>query len=169
MQNFVRKPAPYNRERAVEYAHTWAFGRNPAYYNFDSAGGDCTSFASQCLYAGCGIMNYTKDVGWYYRTPADRAAAWAGVEFLKNFLAANSGPGPYGSVLPLTEAQPGDLIQLRFNGPVFGHTPFVVAVLSPDPSGILVAAHSFDCDNRPLDSYVFDECRLLHIEGVRYN
>ena len=45
---------PYDREAAVAYAHRWAFGRNPAYSNFDGMGGDCTNFASQCLYAGTG-------------------------------------------------------------------------------------------------------------------
>ena len=43
---------PYDRSAAVTYAHRWAFGRNPRYYNFDELGGDCTNFASQCLYAG---------------------------------------------------------------------------------------------------------------------
>ena len=76
----------YNRDKSVEYAHQWAYGRNPAYYNFDQLGGDCTSFISQCLYAGCGVMNYTRDTGWYYISSYDRAAAWSGVEFLHRFL-----------------------------------------------------------------------------------
>ena len=42
---------PYNRRSAVEYAHTWAYGRNPAYFDYQRLGGDCTNFASQCLYA----------------------------------------------------------------------------------------------------------------------
>ena len=56
----------YNRERAVEYAHKWAFSRNPRYYDFQNIGGDCTNFASQVIYAGCGEMNYTPTFGWYY-------------------------------------------------------------------------------------------------------
>ena len=43
---------PYDRRAAVEYAHKWAFGRNPEFYDFSEIGGDCTNFASQCLYAG---------------------------------------------------------------------------------------------------------------------
>ena len=31
---------PYNRQAAVAYAHRWAFGRNPAYSNFDGMGGE---------------------------------------------------------------------------------------------------------------------------------
>ncbi|MFV0314907.1 MAG: hypothetical protein ACK5I7_07350, partial [Anaerotignum sp.] len=30
----LMKKINYNRERAVSYAHQWAFGRNPHYYNF---------------------------------------------------------------------------------------------------------------------------------------
>lgn len=36
----------YYRQKAKEYAKKWAYGRNPKYYNFDSVGGDCTSFVS---------------------------------------------------------------------------------------------------------------------------
>ena len=49
---------------------------NPKYYNFQNIGGDCTNFASQVLYAGSGIMNYTPTFGWYYINVNDRAPAW---------------------------------------------------------------------------------------------
>ena len=35
----------------IAYARKWAFSRNPAYYDFDDIGGDCTNFISQCLQA----------------------------------------------------------------------------------------------------------------------
>ena len=41
------KEQEYNRQKAIEYAKKWAYGRNSNYYNFDSVGGDCTSFVSQ--------------------------------------------------------------------------------------------------------------------------
>ena len=69
----------YRREDATAYAARWAFGRNPRYLSFNGIGGDCTSFVSQCLFAGGGVMNYQKDVGWYYSSPANRAAAWSSV------------------------------------------------------------------------------------------
>ncbi len=56
----------YNRKFVYEYAKRWAYGRNPKYYNFDSVGGDCTNFVSQCIYAGLGQMNYDRNNGWYY-------------------------------------------------------------------------------------------------------
>ena len=48
---------PYDRLEAVSYAHRWAYGRNPAFYDYEEIGGDCTNYASQCIYAGTGVMN----------------------------------------------------------------------------------------------------------------
>lgn len=61
------KISDYDRKAAVEYAHEWAYFRNPAFYNYQLLGGDCTNFASQCIYAGSKVMNYTPVFGWYYR------------------------------------------------------------------------------------------------------
>ena len=55
----------YDRASAVAYANRWAYFRNPEYYDFSSIGGDCTSFASQCILAGGAPMNFTPDFGWY--------------------------------------------------------------------------------------------------------
>ena len=158
----------YDRYRAVEYAKRWAFDRNPLFDNFAGIGGDCTNFASQCIYAGAGVMNFTPTFGWYYRSAEDRAPAWSGVEFFYNFLTrAESSPGPIAtSSQNLTLARPGDMIQLLFEGDVFQHTPVVISTDgSGDPSRIFVAAHSNDADCRPLDTYNYQRYRLLHIEG----
>ena len=34
---------PYDRLEAVIYAHRWAYGRNPAFYDYEEIGGDCTN------------------------------------------------------------------------------------------------------------------------------
>jgi len=159
---------PYNREAAVTYAHMWAYRRNPAFYDFERIGGDCTNFASQCIYAGTGVMNYTPTYGWYYISPDDRAPAWTGVVYLYNFLTANRGVGPYGSAVGIGEVEPGDLVQLKLRHDYFDHTPVIVAVGSPPtPDNILVAAHSQDVDYRPLATYSYRDIRFIHIEGVR--
>lgn len=159
---------PYDRETAVAYAHRWAYHRNPDYYNFDELGGDCTNFASQCLYAGSGVMNYTPTFGWYYNSQYSRAPAWTGVEFFYNFLTRKKeSPGPVGRQADMAEVQPGDFVQLRFAAGPFAHNPVVVAVGSPSSlDSILVAAHSEDSDNRPLSTYPIAEARFLHILGV---
>ena len=162
---------PYDRRAAVAYAHKWAYGRNPAYYDFSEIGGDCTNFASQCLYAGTGIMNFTADFGWYYIDATDRAPAWTGVPFFWEFMTRpQPTTGPVGIQVNMNLLQPGDFVQLRFedSGEVFAHTPVVVSVGSvPSLDNILVAAHSNDADYRPLDSYKkVVEWRFLHIVGA---
>ncbi len=159
----------YIRALAVAYAYRWAFKRNPLYANFDFMGGDCTNFVSQCLFAGCGVMNFTPDVGWYYRSLNDRSAAWSGVEYLYRFLTNNQGPGPYGRLLPLDAAKPGDVIQLSFNGVTYAHSLLVTQTgASPNPSNILLTSHTFDAKNRPLATYPYQALRLIHLDGARY-
>lgn len=154
----------YDRQAAVEYAHKWAFSRNPEFYIFDELGGDCTNFCSQCLYAGYPEMNYTKDTGWYYISPSSRAAAWTGVSYLHRFLTTNRGPGPAGIELPLENTVPGDIVQLSFDGEVFSHSLFVVSTgRRPSVYNILIATHSKDSDNRPLSTYTYSKSRLIHI------
>ena len=159
----------YDRNKAVAYAQKWALARNPAYYNFDALGGDCTSFVSQCLYAGGGIMNTTPDVGWFYKSLNSRSAGWSGVEFLHKFLVNNKGKGPYATVVPLKDVQAGDIIQLSFDGIKFGHSLFVVGIRHfAVPENVFVATHTYDSINRPLSSYMYDSYRVLHINGFRY-
>ena len=158
----------YNRQAAIVYAKQWAFSRNPKYYAFDKIGGDCTNFASQCIFAGCGIMNFTPTYGWYYINANQKAPAWTGVEYLWNFLTRKVfSVGPAGEPCALEELLPGDLIQLSFKGEGFQHSPVVVAVGSPvSTENILVAAHSYDADNRPLATYEYQQARFLHITGT---
>lgn len=154
---------PYNREAAVAYTRKWALGRNPAFYDFQNIGGDCTNFASQCIYAGAQVMNYTPVMGWYYRSASDRSASWSGVEYLYNFLVNNRSVGPYARVVSRWEAEPGDIVQLGTEQGNFYHSPVITAVTPT----ILVAAHTYDALDRPLSSYSYDAARFLHIEGVR--
>lgn len=158
----------YNRTAVVMYAHRWAYGRNPRFYDYENLGGDCTNFASQCIYAGSGVMNFTPTFGWYYIDANQKAPAWTGVPYLYNFL-TRQGPsiGPVGEPCALEDLRPGDLIQLSFKGEEFQHSPIVVSVGSvPAPDNILIAAHSYDADNRPLSTYEYQKIRFLHIAGV---
>ncbi|MBQ8627710.1 MAG: amidase domain-containing protein [Agathobacter sp.] len=154
---------PYNRAAAVTYAHRWAFDRNPAYYDFSPVGGDCTNFASQCIYAGARMMNFTPIMGWYYRTSTDRTASWSGVEYLYQFLVNNQSVGPYARVVSQNEVKAGDIVQFGTHNGGFYHSPVITAT-SPI---ILVTAHSFDALDKPLASYTYEVVRFLHIEGVR--
>jgi len=155
----------YNREKAVAYAHNWAYKRNPKYYNFDALGGDCTNFASQVLYSGGKEMNYKSLYGWYYKNLNNRTPSWSGVEFLYKFLTTNS--TPYAERVDVREIVQGDLIQLSFSGLDFQHTLVVVKADNPsnigDVNNILVATHTYDSDYRPLSTYNWADIRFLHI------
>lgn len=158
------KEKEYNRIEAVNYARKWAFKRNPKYYDFDDIGGDCTSFISQCLYAGCKIMNYKKHIGWYYNSVNDRAPAWSSVEFLYRFLTTNKSVGPVAKVSNYNDIQIGDIIQLKFSGMTnFSHSLLVV---NKDESEIYVATHTDDSYRRSLSTYQFENIRFLHISKV---
>lgn len=162
---------PYNRAAVVLYAHRWAYGRNPDFYDYECIGGDCTNFASQCVYAGSGVMNYTPTFGWYYINANDKSPSWTGVEYFYNFMTRqerNSGPVAVDS--PISQVQAGDVVQISFDGVRWNHTPVVVATLNRPPRSpreILVAAHSYDADNRPLSTYPYKILRFLHFIGVR--
>jgi hypothetical protein len=155
---------PYDRTGAFEYAKTWALDRNSAYLNFQGLGGDCTNFASQCIFAGSKVMNYTPVTGWYYISSYNRTASWSGVEYLFNFLTSNKAAGPYAVESNADAIEIGDIVQLGDKNGHFYHSPVVTGIT---PQGILLAAHTYDAYMKPLDNYVYHTARYLHIEGVR--
>ena len=159
----------YNREKAVQYAKKWALDRNPKYYNFDPVGGDCTSFISQVLYAGSGIMNYGLN-GWYYKNGNDKSPSWSGVEYLHKFLVSNNGIGPFGREVRIEKIEKGDIIQLSFDQTRFHHSLVVVDILNNIRSlnNILISTHTEDSLNRRVSTYTFNRIRFIKIDGVRY-
>jgi hypothetical protein len=150
----------YDRQKVFDYAEKWAFFRNPRYYDFSSLGGDCTNFASQCLYAGAPVMNYTKDTGWYYISLNNRAAAWTSAEYFRLFMLKNTSVGPVGEKRNPFELEKGDFISLLSNGRSF-HTLVVVGF---DGNMPLIAAHTYNAFMRRLDSYYYDEAVGIHIK-----
>ncbi len=159
---------PYNRMAAVRYAHQWAYGRNPLFYDFEELGGDCSSFVSQCVLAGSGVMNFTPTYGWYYINGNQKSPSWSGVPYFYNFMTREQPSlGPFGRPCKISQLMPGDVVQLSFDGKSFQHTVLVVSTGWPASlNHILVAAHSNDTDNQPLLSYTFHHLRCIHFQGV---
>ncbi len=162
---------PYIRERAVNYAETWALRRNPLFMNFAGRGGDCTNFTSQCLLAGSCTMDFTPDFGWYYISADNRAPAWTSVAFFYDFIteqpifaAENNGIGPYGHEARAREVEIGDFIQLADEEGDYYHTLIITGF---EPNDILVCAHTDDALNRRLSTYNYASLRFIHIDGVR--
>lgn len=157
----------YNRKAVVDYARKWALSRNPKYYNFDDVGGDCTSFASQCIYAGSQIMNYTKEKGWYYHNGNNKSPSWSGVEYLYQFLIYNKGIGPQGFETSQHKIEVGDIAQLSFDKSQFGHTLVIVDIENKFTlGGIKIASHTWDSLDKPISEYSFQKIRWIHIERV---
>ena len=162
---------PYNRERAVSYARTWALSRNPLFIDFTGIGGNCTNFVSQSILAGSCTMNYTPSFGWYYISPEERAPAWSSVEYFYDFITGamdfveqNGGSGPFAREVPREEAMVGDVVQYANAEGDWYHTVIITLI---DGDEIYVSAQSDDALDRPISSYNFANARFLHIEGVR--
>lgn len=120
-------------------------------------------------------MNFTPDLGWYYRSANDRAAAWTGVEYFYRFLIDNAkadgeqvgvgnGVGPFAEERDIARLEIGDFIQFGRGTGDFYHTPVIVGFSGNMP---LLAAHSYDGYGRPLRSYSYQRARGVHILGVR--
>ena len=158
----------YDRRKAVNYAMKWALSRNPRYYDFEDIGGDCTNFVSQCLFAGCGVMNHSEPDGWYYNSLNDRSPSWTGVEFLRSFLLANTSVGVYGREAALYELMPGDVIMLVDRSGDIYHSVIVSGVLYPvTPGNIFICSHSFDKRHARLSEYIYHKAAGIHITGAR--
>ena len=158
----------YNREKVIEYAKKWAYDRNAQYYDFDNVGGDCTSFASQCIYAGSKVMNYSKQNGWYYISGNNKSPSWSGVEFLYNFLTQNKSVGPYGYEVKQNKIELGDIAQLSFDGNKFSHSLVIVNIQDKtDLNQIFISSHTFDSFNKRISEYNFEKIRFIHIDKIR--
>ena len=160
----------YDRARALEYARTWALSRNPLFFDFTGRGGNCTNFVSQCVLAGCCVMNPTETFGWYYVDSANRSPSWAGVkEFYDFFVGSGDFPpkimriGPFGASVARERLEIGDVVQLGNEDGSFYHTLFVCGFEDGD---ILVCAQSDDALDRRLSTYNYAVARFIHIEGI---
>lgn len=158
----------YNRSEAVRYALRWALARNPDYYDYAGVGGDCTSFASQSVYAGCGVMNYAPTFGWYYIDANNKSPSWSGVQYFYDFMTENGGVGPYAEEQPLEGLLPGDIIQLANSRGEFYHSLVLTMIRSVrGVRNYYICAHNNDAFQRNLNTYRYAYLRGIHILGAR--
>ena len=95
----------------------------------------------------------------------------SGVEYFYNFMTrTEETQGPVAEAASISQLLPGDVVQLSFTGEMWNHSPVVVRLLRQpalQPADVLIAAHSYDADNRPLNTYDYVGIRFLHFTGVR--
>ncbi len=162
----------YDRNRASEYVHRYAKSPNPetaycAGWTIErgkpvKTPADCTNFASQVLWYGGLVMDYTQrdDAGWWYTKSCEwwgSSQSWRTVNGLLTYLTTISGRAEFMS--HARDLRVGDLIFYRLRrsdsgyrcdvGNLFNHTAIV--------SG-------FDGDGEPLVSYHSNEA-----EDIRWN
>ena len=150
----------YNRAAAVAYAHAWAYRRNSRYYNYEELGGDCTNFASQCLYAGSGIMNFTPTWGWYYLDADRKAPAWTGVSTSWNFLTrTRQSVGRWGKPVLWKISSPAIWCSSLLTGRPLAIRPLSSRWNSPFPPQTVFRCRPYPGrDYRPLSTYVYQVC-----------
>jgi len=146
----VRKRVAYDRQATVNYANRWWDSNNPAYLAFKD---NCTNFASQCLFAGGGPMNYTgkRELGWWYVGMDHHQELWSfswAVAHALQTYAVRSATGLHGkAVSSPQELELGDMISYDWNGDGrFQHNAIVTA---KDGMGMpLVNAHTTNSKQR---------------------
>ncbi|HCJ58387.1 MAG TPA: methylase [Clostridiaceae bacterium] len=150
----------YNRARAVNYAKTFALSPNPGFKYFqiyETLGGDCTNFISQCLLAGGAPMTYTTEYAWWYNksgtydTNDDRwSVPWAVAHSLYWTLKVNNNSNidaakglEVGSAAML---ELGDLIFFEDDNGVIFHSTIVTGY---SPIDTLISQHTYEALNIP--------------------
>lgn len=83
----VKAVNSYNPQAAVEYSDKYAISYNSSYSNYNSIGGDCANFVSQCLYAGGLKMTD----GWYWKSYEERSGSWSYCPSQVEYMSKNCG------------------------------------------------------------------------------
>ncbi|MDD3225021.1 MAG: amidase domain-containing protein [Clostridium sp.] len=96
--NYRENTNNYSREKAVNYALTYAENPNSAFKYFDTyntVGGNCTNFVSQCLLAGGAPMIFSGENQWWYKTSRS-SISWSVASSLYWHLAKSYSKKSYG-------------------------------------------------------------------------
>ena len=154
----------YSRKNAIDYAYYWWDKRNPAFYDFDDLGGDCTNFVSQCLYFGGIGMSYFSP-GWFYDALDFRSPSWTGVEEFYTFSTQNNNlVGVRAKNVDISKMEVGDVVQISQNGNRFHHSMIITKILGEKSlENIFITCHTNNAKDRSLASYYFDNIRFLKI------
>ncbi|MEW6558240.1 MAG: amidase domain-containing protein, partial [Elusimicrobiota bacterium] len=145
----------YDRIKAVNYADTWAYGRNPVYHDYSEEGGDCTNFVSQCLIDGG--LRFTNQGYMGIGNTIIRVAEMPSA--LQNYHGATISVNTIPSNFKV-----GDVISLGDDEDPYIHTVIVVEAGSTLDT-IKVNAHTNDRSHEPLSSYaaVYSIVRYIQI------
>lgn len=154
----------YSGTEAVDYAQKYYKNYNPAYPNWNSAGGDCANFVSQCLYAGGKAMKGTPGSSssasnlsnWFSRGNTQNtnnvSSTWRGAQPFRSYWQTNA--SSYKKFTKVDDdsfifGSMGDAVSLlNSNGRAY-HTMIIVDYDSPD---FILGAHYENTINDSLRS-----------------
>ena len=166
----------YNRELAVNYADKYYTKRNTNWYDFSDEGGNCQNYASQALYEGGIIMDYSGSNQWkcYISDPEydpeiseddeqyGRSRSWVNVNYFYDYADNNKGMGLVSDCdANIYYAEPGDIIQVGMSS--YSHTTIVSKIVD---GHILLNSNSIDMKDYPLVAYTYPKRRLIKILGA---
>jgi hypothetical protein len=137
----------YNRQKAVMWARTFAYGRSPVFADYSAAqggGGDCTNFLSQNLFAGGWPMIPFRPMLWdsaqWWAQPPSRynSKTWSSARWFIYFLEQSN----RAFRCDLGDVIPGDVITHEGNGE---HVMLVTKIESQPPQRfVYLTYHSTD-------------------------
>lgn len=172
----------YDAEAAVDYAMSWVdpteVVRNEDYGIYDSYGGNCNNYISQCLWAGGIPMDSDGDNNsqwkWYGEevdldeSDSGRSPAWTGVAEFYSYASENDGYGLAAVVDDnVFSGSIGDVLQYGHNGDWL-HSVIVTDVIEDSNGNMadyLINSNTTDRINYPASAYGYSELRLIKVLG----
>jgi len=180
----------YSGAKALSYSNTYWYPYNTLFYNFNSSGGDCQNFGSQCVWYGFGGINsaptinthvmpmisnsVSPAIAWWGDASSTATSSWTSGTAFENMVRSNLTNNAYGvqascgsnnddGGAPVTSIAVGDIVRVHdYTHNVF-HTMVVVRA-NGTYNGIYVSSHNanFQKSNLAL-MYVQNLVDLDHI------
>lgn len=164
----ARAEHAYDREAAVAYAREWAEERNPQWQSYDSLGGNCMNFVSQCLFASGIPMDRSGNARCYWFSDANRAPAWTGVDSFRDYADSNTGYGLSARIgAAFGTGEEGDVILMCDDGD-YNHAVIISQVVQ-DETGetidYLICSNTGNYRDFPVSAYMYTDQELVKILG----
>lgn len=141
----------YQGKRAAEYAKTYIESANPAFYCIGDWMGNCSNFASQCIWYGfCkGIQpdepQEFMTSEWFAGTGGG-SPAWENVEHFWNYATEEKSSGLMGEVVDsIHQLKPGGLIQVCTKGSAYSDEGYNHSLMMVDPITLTLAQNTPNC------------------------
>lgn len=140
--------ASYSGTKALTYSNTYYFPYNGFFYNFNSSGGDCQNFGSQCVWIGFGGINTASMINshvypmistsvsgavpWYADATSTAASSWISGTAFETMVRGNLSSNAYGvqascgannedGGAPVSSIVVGDIVRVHYHDPNYNH------------------------------------------------